>query len=57
LFSDPHKTHTLCEQNAELLNVKLVAHIRRTSHWDLHDSAVRGSRVWNTSKNDNYSII
>jgi len=35
--------NTLCGLNAELLNVKLVAHIRGTRHWDLHDSAVRGS--------------
>ena len=32
LFSDPHKTHkySLCGQNVELLNVKLVVHIMTT---------------------------
>ena len=31
LFSDPHKNiNTLCGQNVELLNVKLVVHIVTT---------------------------
>jgi len=30
LFSDPHKTHKLCGQNIELLNVTLAVHIVAT---------------------------
>jgi len=34
LFSDPHKTHKLCAQNVELLNVKPGgAYIK---HWALN---------------------